>query len=175
MMRPACCVLMLLCVTLGVRAQQRDSALSQAEIEKLRDTAFDPPERLLAFTVFLDDRAKSIDKLAAGRRHAGREDDIHDRMEQFSSIDDDLEDNLDDWRKRHRDLRHVLPKLVAAADRWATELRAPGDDERYNVVRKLALEGLAQTREDAQKLLAEQVEYFKTHKPDEDGLPGRHG
>ena len=54
---------------------------------------------MLAFAGILDDRTKAIDKLLAGKRKPGREQDLHDLMEQFSSIADDLEDNLDDYEQ----------------------------------------------------------------------------
>ena len=84
----------LLALTLAPRAfaQERQSALSDGEVEKLRDTAYFPPERILAFVAFLNQRTAEIDKLSTGRRKPGREEDIHDQMEQFTSIADDLDD-----------------------------------------------------------------------------------
>ena len=149
-------------------SQIRESALSDAEVEKLRDTAYYPPDRVLAFIQFLDDRTKAIDKLCTGKRQAGREQDIHDLIEQFTSIADDLDDNLDDYSKYHRDIRKVLPKVVAAAERWGTALRTPPDHETYNVSRKLALESLADIRESATKLIDEQKAWFLAHPPPKD-------
>jgi len=146
----------------------RESALSDAEVEKLRDTAYYPPDRVLAFIQFLDDRTRAIDKLCTGKRQAGREQDIHDLIEQFTSIADDLDDNLDDYSKYHRDIRKVLPKVVAAAERWGTALRTPPDHETYNVSRKLALESLADIRESATKLIDEQKAWFLAHPPPKD-------
>ena len=149
-------------------AQQKESVLSDAEVEMLRDRAFDPPMRLLAFIEFLDDRTKAIDKVNTGRRKPGREQDTHDLMEQFTSISDDLEDNLDDYGKRHKDVRKVLPKLTAATERWQTALKSPPDHESYNVSRKLALEAAADLKEAAAKLLEEQKAYFLAHPPGKD-------
>lgn len=149
-------------------AQQKESMLSDAEVEMLRDRAFDPPARVLAFIEFLDDRTKAIDKVNTGRRKPGREQDTHDLMEQFTSISDDLEDNLDDYSKRHKDVRKVLPKLTAATERWQTALKSPPDHERYNVSRKLALEAATDLKETATKLLEEQKAYFLAHPPAKD-------
>lgn len=154
-------------------AQQRESALSDAEVEKLRDTAYYPPDRVMAFIEFLDQRAKAIDKLSTGKRQPGREQDIHDLIEQFTSIADDFDDNLDDYSKYHRDIRKVLPKVVTAAERWGTSLRTPPDHETYTVSRKLALESLADIRESATKLIEEQKAWFLAHPPakDDGGRP----
>jgi hypothetical protein len=145
--------------------QQRESALSDGEVEKLRDTAYYPPDRVMAFIEFLDQRTKAIDKLTAGKRQPGREQDIHDLMEQFNSIAEDFEDNLDDYSQHHRDIRKVLPKVVAAAERWGTSLRTPPDNEAYTITRKIALETLADVRESATKMIDEQKAWFLAHPP----------
>ena len=150
-------------------AQQRESALSDAEVEKLRDSAYFPPARVLAFIDFLDQRTKQIDKIATGKRQPGREEDIHDLMEQFASIADDFDDNLEDYGKYHRDVRKVLPKVVSAAERWATSLRTPPEDATYSVTRKLALDSLADVSESATKLIEEQKAWFLAHPPPKDG------
>ena len=164
-MRTLLLALLLLVPTL-THAQQRESSLSDGEIEKLRDTAYDPPARLLAFTTFLDQRSGDIDRSSppASAAPAAKQD-IHDDMEQFSSIAEDLEDNLDDYGKRHKDVRKVLPKLLAATERWRTTLQTPPDNDAYNVSRKLALGNLDDLRETATKLLDEQKAYFLAHPP----------
>ena len=152
-------------------AQLRESALGDAEVEKLRDTAQFPAERVAVFIAFLDRRTQEIDRLSAGRRKPGREEDIHDQMEQFTTIADDLDDNLDDYAKRHADLRKALPKLIAATERWGTALKTPPEDERYGLSRKLALETLNDIHEAAVKMLEEQKTYFLAHPPPkEDGI-----
>ena len=157
---------LLLCLALPcLHAQGRESALSDKEVETLRETAYEPPQRLLAFIDFLDVRSKELDKLNTGRRHAGREEDTHLLLEQFTSVSEDLDDNLDDWGKRHQDVRKVLPKLLAATERWQTALKSPPDNEAYNVARKLALEAVADVRESAAKLDADQKAYFLAHPP----------
>ncbi len=159
---------LLSCLTLSAQVREKESALSDAEVEKLRDTAYFPPDRVNAFLEFLDQRTKEIEKLSAGRRQPGREEDIHDMMEQFTSIADDLDDNLDDYGKYHRDIRKVLPKVVAATERWGTILRTPPEHEAYSVSRKLALETLADIRETATKLIDDQKAWFLAHPPNKD-------
>ena len=151
-----------------IEGQARESALSEAEVEKLRDTAYVPVDRVAAFIAFLDQRTRAIETLMAGRRRPGREEDVHDQMEQFTSIADDLDDNLEDYSKRHADLRKVLPKLVAATERWGTALKSPSEDEAYTVSRKLALETLNDVHESAVKMIEEQKAYFLAHPPGKD-------
>ncbi len=146
-------------------AQDRGSTLSDGEVEKLRELAPYAPERVLAFVGFINQRADEIDKLTAGKRKPGREEDLHDLMQQITGILDDLDDNLDEYSKHHNDVRKVLPKLVAATERWGTVLKSPAEDQEYSVQRKLALESLNDVHEAATQMIAEQAAWFKDHPP----------
>ena len=148
-----------------LHAQQHESALTESEVETLRDTAYVASDRVLAFVKFLDERSGTIQDLATKPRKPGREQDIHDRYEQFTSIADELDDNLDDYAPKHRDLRKALPKLLAAADRWNTALKTPAPNDTYEVSRKLALEAVRDLRESATHLIDEQKAWFLAHPP----------
>jgi hypothetical protein len=160
---PLLTVILLLAPSL--HAQAPDNALSDSEIETLRNTAYVANDRVLAFVGFLDQRTASIQQIAAKPRRPGTEQDIHDLLEQFTAIVDELNDNLDDYGPRHRDIRKSLPKVLAAAERWGTVLRTPPDNDAYNVSRKLALEALRDLREAAAELLDQQKAWFKDHPP----------
>jgi len=163
---PVLCLVLSLTAT--VRAQGREDALTQAEIEQLRDTNRMPNERVMVFVKFLDERTETIRKLSTGPRHPGREQDIHDAMEQFLSIADSLEDNLNEYGTRHRDARKSLPKLLRAIDRWSTILKSPPDDEAYNVSRRLTLESIRDLREDTEHMIDDQRAWFAAHPPQKD-------
>jgi hypothetical protein len=145
--------------------QIQASALSDAEVEQVRDARYVPANCVLLFAKFLDDRTQKIHDLYAKTRQPGRETDTRELMEQFTSIVDELNDNLDDYGPRHADLRKALPKILASADRWATELKAPPEDESYSVARKLALESIRDLRESTTELASEQDAWFKAHPP----------
>lgn len=161
-------VIVLFALPFAAIAQQRVDALTDAEVEKLRDTNRMPQDRVMAFVEFLNRRSDTIHDLTVKPRRPGREDDIHDAMEQFVSIADDLEDNLDEYSTRHHDVRKVLPKLLKELDKWATALRSPPDDDRYAVSRKLALEAVRDIREDATRMVEEQKTWFAAHPPQKD-------
>jgi hypothetical protein len=146
-----------------VRAQADDNTMTASEVEKLRDAAYIPTDRIDAYIKILDSRAKSIDDLLAKRRHAGREQDLHDLFDQLGSIADELNDNLDEYGPKHRDLRKVLPKLMEATERWSTSLRAAPDDPAYNVVRKIALGAVKDVHDAAASMQTDQIAYFKAH------------
>ncbi len=145
-------------------AQHSGSAdLSEAEVETIREAAMDPAARVVAFQKIVDTRIDRIQRVLLDMHAQGRAADLHQNIDEVSGIVNELEDNLDEYTAAHKDLRKVLPKLSASADRWASILRQPPGNDRYNVTRKLALEVVADVKEDAAKLLAEQQAYFKEH------------
>jgi hypothetical protein len=159
-------LLALLCLVPRLQAQQnKDTALSEKEIEELRDAAYFPADRVNVFIKFLDQRSKAIQELFAHPRKPGREQDTHDLMEEFTAVADELDDNLDDYGTHHRDVRKSLPKLVEATERWATALKSPPDNAAYSVSRKLALESIRDIREAATQLIEDQRTWFTAHPP----------
>jgi hypothetical protein len=84
-------------------------------------------------------------------------------MEQFTSLANELEDNLDDYSERHRDIQKALPKLIEATERWGTVIRTPADHEAYSVSRKIALESLDDVQRQAKQVLEEQKAWFAAH------------
>jgi hypothetical protein len=150
---------------LPLHAQKDESSLSDGEIEQLRDSAYFPNDRVMVFIKLLDSRVKRMQEMYTGPRRPGREQDTHDLLEQFTSIADELDDNLDDYGPHHRDVRKALPKLIEAAERWATAIKSPPDNETYNVSRKLALEAIRDIRESATQLLEDQKTWFAAHPP----------
>ena len=156
-------------------AQHHGAAdMSEEEVETVREAAMDPPLRVLAFQKIVDTRVERIQRVLVDVRAQGRAEDLHQNMDEVSGTVNELEDNLDDYASTHKDLRKVLPKLVIATDRWASIVRQPPDNDRYNVTRKLALEAIADLKDQAQKLLPEQVAYFKEHPPSKEPPPTRY-
>ncbi len=148
-----------------LHSQIRESALSEAEIDQVRNARYVPSDCILLFVKFLDTRTKAIQDLYAKPRRPGREQDTHDLLVQFTSIADELADNLDDYGPRHADLRKALPKIVEATDRWASALKSPPEDETYGIARKIALESIRDLRESSNQLIGEQAAWFKLHPP----------
>lgn len=159
----------------SAHCQRGEAPLTEGEIEQLRDSAYIANDRVMVFVKLIDVRIKSLQDIYAKPRRPGREEDTHDLFEQFSSLADELSDNLDDYGSRHRDIRKALPKLVEATERWGTAIKSPPDDDRYNVSRKIALESLRDVREQASQLIEEQKAWFAAHPPQKgnpDGVVG---
>ena len=168
MLRRILFALAFLALTLPLHAQAKESALSEGEIEQLREAAYVPNDRVLIFIKLLDARTKAIQELFAHPRKPGREQDTHDLLEQFTSIADELNDNLDDYGPGHRDIRKALPKLLDATERWASNIKQPPENAVYDLSRKLALESIRDIREEATQLVEDQKTWFAAHPPPKD-------
>ena len=165
MLRRLSLAFLLLTLAPHLPAQRTDASLSDGEVEQLREAAYYPNDRVLLFIKLLDTRNKSIQDLFAGPRKPGREQDTHDLLEQFTAIADELNDNLEDYGPRHRDIRKALPKLLDATERWSSNLKSPPDNEAYNVSRRLALEAVRDLHDQATQLIEEQKAWFLAHPP----------
>ena len=165
MLRRLSLALLLVFLASPLHAQRESNAMTDAEVEQLRDSAYVANDRVFVFIKLLDVRTKAIQDLMVGPRKPGREQDIHDFLEQFTCIADELDDNLDDYGPAHRDMRKALPKLVEATERWASIIKSPADNETYNVSRKLALEAVRDLREASTQLIEEQRIWFIAHPP----------
>lgn len=161
---PFFCLAALLCLLPGhSHAQHSESIMSEAEVDRLREAAYIPADRIDAFIKILDSRSKRVQDIVSKPRRPGREQDLHDLFDQFSGIADELNDNLDEYGPKHRDLRKALPKLLLATERWSTTLRAAPEDSAYKVVRKLALDAVKDIQDAATAMQTEQIAYFKAH------------
>ena len=165
----------LLALALPLHAQRDDNSMSEGEIEQLRESAYYPSDRILVFIKLLDSRNKRIQDLFAHPRKPGREQDTHDLLAQFTSIADELNDNLDDYGPHHKDLRKVLPKLIDATERWSSNIKQPPENAAYDLSRKLALEAIRDIREEATHLVEDQKTWFAAHPPakEPDNVPAR--
>ncbi len=150
-------------LTVAAHAQAPEGTLTDHEVEALRDAAYVPADHIRAYESILNDREKELETIMAKRHTVDFANDVHDVIEQMGNIADELNDHLDDYSKRHRDLRKIAPRLVQSTERWSSALRAPADDSRYDVVRKIALDSLKDTRELAETIETEQAAYFKEH------------
>ncbi len=148
----------------SAHAQKGEDALSQREVDDVRDAAFEPVARIRVFTAILNSRQRRVEDLLAKRKsHTDFPDQMHDALDQFGKIIDELNDNLDDYNRRHRDVRKELPKLIESTERWSTTLRTVGENDAFNVVRRIALDDVKDTNSLAASLQTDLTAYFKAH------------
>lgn len=123
-------LLLVLLVSLVANARRRDP-LTEAEADQLREVAMEPYQRLKLLIKFTEARLTAIDELRADPKQAnGRGKQIHDLLEDFSSIMDEINDNLDQYEARTMDkdttkqYHKGLKELIEADERFDLRLKA---------------------------------------------------
>jgi len=119
--------LLIAVVALGfvVPAGARRDPLNDLEIEELREAAQDPPKRLKLLLKFTRDRMALIDALRAepgGSKDRSRR--MHDLLEDFGILVDELDNNVETYAARKSDLRKPLRAIVQADNEFLEKLRS---------------------------------------------------
>jgi len=122
-------IFLLLLLSVAAAAKRRDP-LTEAEADQLREAAMDPYNRIKLMVKFTEARLVALDqvridpKLAAER---GKQ--IHDLLEDFTSLLDEINDNLDQYEGRPLNKESVkqyhkgLKELIEADARFDLKLR----------------------------------------------------
>jgi hypothetical protein len=167
--------LLLLASALFAQTKRRD-ALNDTEVDQLRETAQEPEKRLPLLVDFARARLAAIDQIRQDPRFADeRPQRIHDLLEDFGQVMDELSDNLDDFAGKKMDLRKPLAKVIEGASEFQLKLRslkestdAGGGASKEGVVYRFVLqddtESVNATLDDARKLLDEQNQAIKEAK-----------
>lgn len=122
-------LLLVLLLTMVASARRRDP-LTEAETDQLRDLATEPQQRLKLYIKFAEARLVAIDQLRADPKFAeGRGKKIHDLLEDFTAILDEINDNLDTYEGRplkkdeRKDFHKGLKEVIEAGDKFDLKLR----------------------------------------------------
>jgi hypothetical protein len=122
-------LVVLLLFTVAASARRRDP-LTEAEADQLRDVAQEPGKRLKLYINFAEARLTSIDELRADPKQAnGRGRKIHDLLEDFTAILDEINDNLDTYQGRpltkddRKELHKGLKEVIQAGDKFEAKLK----------------------------------------------------
>ena len=171
-------VLTVLLLTLAAAAKRRDP-LTETETDQLRDVALEPGQRLKLYIKFADVRLDAIEQLRTDPKAAqGRGKKIHDLLEDFTAILDEINDNLDTYEGRplnkddrkgfHKGLREVIEsggkfdaKLQALKAATETNPQTQKEASDYQFVLQDAI--------DAVKSSADMAREYLSSKDDEGG------
>ena len=159
------CLLLLVAVPIVAipsRAQHRDP-LNNAEIDQLRETNQEPDQRLKLIVKFARARLDSVDQIRSDPKTAAadRPSKIHDALEDFLSIYDELGDNLDMYREQRADLRKPLKEIVEADSEFRSKLdkvreaTTPDQLKEYGFVLTNITEALRDGTEEHRRMLRE--------------------
>jgi len=139
--------------------QHKRDPLTDQETDQIREQALNPQKRFHLYVTFATARLTAIDQVRADPKMAqGRGQHIHDLLEDFLSLVDETEDNLDDYREKKADLIKPLTELVEAESNWKLKLRAlketgGADEKDYDFVLQNAVDAVNESSDSARKEL----------------------
>jgi hypothetical protein len=120
---------LLLLLSVAAAAKRRDP-LTEAEADQLREAAMDPYNRIKLMVKFTEARLAAIDQVRLDPKQAAdRGKQIHDLLEDFTSLLDEINDNLDQYEGRPLDKDSVkqyhkgLKELIEADARFDIKLK----------------------------------------------------
>jgi chromosome segregation ATPase len=154
----------------------RRDPLTEAEIDQLREQAQEPVARLRLYIKFTGARMVDIEEVPANAKvdpkHGQK---VHDLLEDFSNLIDEIDDNLDNYSEHGSDIRKPLKELIDAEANWSQRLHALKDAiardpqvakeaRDYSFALDTAIDSVDDSAESARKTLEEQNASLKTKK-----------
>jgi hypothetical protein len=147
-----------------LRAQDQNDPLTDDEVQQIRDNAIHPDDRIRLYIKFIGERLDAIRQLASPRASKNEKAQIHDKLDEFTRLCDELQDNLDTYDSAHADIRKSLKDLVAASAKWPPLINGLPQDTTYEFAQKVALEAAQSAVDEAKHLSVEQDVYFDVNK-----------
>jgi hypothetical protein len=144
--------------------QDERDPLTDAEIEQVRENAVHPIDRIKLYMKFIDERLDAIKELAGDSKINNRGPKLRAKLEEFTRLCDELQDNLDTYDAAHADLRKALKDLVSGSAKWPNVLNLGGADPAYDFSRKTALAAAQSVNDESKQMQTEQEKYFADHK-----------
>jgi hypothetical protein len=158
------CAFLAISATVQLCAQSRKDPLTERQIEDVREAGVEPLERVKLFLGYVDDRAKAIHSLTADTLAQNKPARLHNLLDEFTRLSDDLQDNMENFDQEHADLRKVLKQIVDKSGEWTTVLNEPPPSPQYDFLRKTAIEANQSVHEAATQMLPDEEKYFAEKK-----------
>ncbi|HXX00953.1 MAG TPA: hypothetical protein VEJ00_07050 [Candidatus Acidoferrales bacterium] len=153
-------------------AQRHRDPLTQPEIDQIRDTSWEPRERLKLYVEFARARLVKLEQMRSDPKTKDRATQTHDLLDDFQLLYDELNDNIDTYVDRKDDIRKPLKLIIEADTEFQAKLRALKDaadvpaaeTSTYEFVLTNALDTVDTSAEEHRKLLADQEDAAKHKK-----------
>lgn len=157
-------ILLLSSLTPQSRAQTQKDPLNEDEIDQVREYGDRPNDRIKLLAKFIEQRITVIKQLSTDKKAEHRSAELRAKIEEFTRLVDELQDNLDTYDGQHADVRKALKDLVPETDKWEPALRLPPSDPNYEFARKTAIEAAQSISDQTKTLQKDQEKYFAEHK-----------
>jgi hypothetical protein len=166
------CLGAILLIAAAALGQRHRDPFTQAEIDQIRDTSWEPQQRLALYVKFARARLVGLEQMRNDPKTKDRPQQTHDKLDDFLLIYDELNDNVETYIDRNDDIRKPLKLIIDADNEFEAKLRAlrdaanvsPEETKRYEFVLNNALDTLDTSVGDHRKLLTEQEEAAKHRK-----------
>ncbi|HZS28252.1 MAG TPA: hypothetical protein VFB76_13565 [Candidatus Angelobacter sp.] len=154
----------------------RRDPLTEAETDQLREHAQEPAVRLRLYIKFAGARMVDLEEVPANAKaDAKRGQKIHDLLEDFANLIDEIDDNMDNYSEHGSDIRKPLKELIDSESDWSQRLRALKDattkdpqaaqeSRDYAFALDTAIDSVNDSADSARKTLEEQNASLKTAK-----------
>jgi hypothetical protein len=144
--------------------QDKNDPLTAAEVEKVREVADQPIERVKLYMSFIQQRADAITEMVGDTRIQNKPPKIRKLLEEYTRLVDELQDNLDNYDETKSDIRKALKELVPASKKWLEAVNKPPPDPVYDFPRKTAADASEGLVDQATKLQTDQDKFFAEQK-----------
>jgi hypothetical protein len=157
-------VILLLCCTAFSLCAQRNQRepLTDVQQEAIAEAGIDPAARVQLYVKYLNEHADTIKRLVP-RAESARDRRLDGELQDFASIVDELSANLDEYGDRKADLRKALKPLNESIPHWQSLLHDLPNSPVFEISRNDAADSVNDLADQARKLTADQIEYFKEH------------
>ena len=114
---------LLLLLAMPLAGQRRRDPLSQIEIDQLRDAMLEPDDRLKLYVTFSRDRLTKLEQMRSDPKTTERGIQTHDLLQDFLTIYEELNDNVDMYVGRKNDIRKPMKLVIEADTEFQSRLR----------------------------------------------------
>lgn len=163
---------LLFLLVLPLCAQKKNDPLNPLEIDQLRDAMLDPDERLKLYVKFTRDRMTKLEEMRSNPKTTERGLQTHDMLQDFLTLYEELNDNVDMYVGRKNDIRKPLKLVIEADTEFQAKLRAlknaaatnATEAKQFEFLLTDALDSVDAGADDHRKTLTEVEEYMKHKK-----------
>jgi hypothetical protein len=156
----------------SAQAQHSRDPLNQQEIDQLRDASWNPEQRLKLYANFARARLEALEQARTNPKVTDKSQQVHDRLQEFLDVYDELNENIDTYVDRKSDLRKALKPVIESDTEFQARLRAIKDSvdsgkqetRAYQFLLTNALETLDASAQDHRQLLKDEEEEWKHKK-----------
>ncbi len=104
-------------------SQRRRDPLTRLEVDQLRDTAWEPEQRLKLYIKFARARLAAVEQVRSDPKVTDRAQATHDKLQDFLDVYDELNDNIDTYEGRRSRIQLPLARKTQRITNFFSRMR----------------------------------------------------